>query len=692
MSAPDREGPSPAPVEASALVSIFSALSGNAALLSLDSHILAITDDYCRAAHMRPEAMLGRSAFEVFPDPLGASSADGVSNMLASLNRVIALKQRDELPFQRYDIVQPDGTFEERYWRAWNQPILGPDGEVRFILHQAEELSAAARLESLGPQRPVAPAGHSEEEAARFALAAKATDDAIWDWHMRSGELIWQEGICRSFGYRWDEVAMTSRWREERVHPDDREAVMAGMRAACHPSGESVWRGDYRFLRADGTYAWVSDRAYCVRNAAGEPVRMVGAMRDTTVFKQAEELLRVTNRQLEHHQAEIAEEMAHKADELRKGIEHRARLVVERQAARSEAQDRARERDRLWERSVDLIAVIDEQGRFERVSPSWEPTLGWTSRELGHRPFIDFVHPDDVADTLAQEALTRQGAPAMAFENRFRCQDGTYRWVSWSVSQENGKLYCVARDVTAIKAQDAALRNQTAALARANAYKDRFFELLSQELRTPLHAIVGFGSILDDELEGGLNDKQHAAVTQVLRAAEGMGAIVDALLPRPSDELGRPALSGLPVVFCEALDEAIRRARPLAAEKGLTLSAAPCDAGLVVVADPRHLVYVLTVLLTNAIAVTPRGSVEVHVEADGDALRCDVTDTGVGPAAAEQPHLFESLTPDEAGGAGLKLSIAKKLVETYGGAFGVRTDSGVGSTSWIRLPLGPAAE
>ncbi|MNS29824.1 Autoinducer 2 sensor kinase/phosphatase LuxQ [compost metagenome] len=681
-------------------IAAFSALDAFAALLSPQSHILAITDTYLRAAHLRREDVVGRSAFEVFPDSPDNPSANGVSNMQASLDRVLTLKQRDELPFQRYDIEQPDGSFEERYWRAWNLPILGPDGEVRFILHQAEELSAAARLAPDGPghARPAATAAsaHVEEEV-RFALAAKATNDAIWDWNIQTGELLWHEGICRSFGYRWDEIEMTERWREERLHPDDRDSVLAAMQAACHDAGENVWRGDYRFRRADGTYAWVSDRGYCVRDAAGRPVRMVGAMHDTTVYKQAEALLQSANRQLEHDQAANAEAIAQQSDALRKGIEHRARLVVERQAARSEAQERTRERDRLWETSVDLLAVIDELGHFERLSPSWEPTLGWTPHELGHRPFIEFVHPDDVSSTLAQYERTRQGAPAVHFENRYRCKDGTYRWIAWSASHENGKLYCVARDVTHAKAQEAELRRQTEALARANAYKDQFLDILSHELRTPLNVITGFGSILADELEGPLNAAQRTSVARILGGADRMGALVDALLPADSVQTGRPPLSATPVAFCEALDEALAQARPLAEAKGLTIAAASCEPGFVVLADSRHLVHILSVLLTNAVTFTPEGGVQVRVFIAGDTLRCEVADTGIGIAPEAQAAIFESFmqadltAPRQSGGTGLGLSIAKKLVETYGGQIGVESELGAGATFWLRLPLAPAA-
>lgn len=106
--------------------------------------------------------------------------------------------------------------------------------------------------------------------------------------------------------------------------------------------------------------------------------------------------------------------------------------------------------ERFFDVSIDMLCVVDFRGYFTRLSRSWETTLGFTRAELMSRPFIEFVHPDDRDRTLAQNLAVRTGGHALEFENRYRCKDGSYRWLLWnaaSATQER-RIYSAARDIT----------------------------------------------------------------------------------------------------------------------------------------------------------------------------------------------------------------------------------------------------
>lgn len=109
--------------------------------------------------------------------------------------------------------------------------------------------------------------------------------------------------------------------------------------------------------------------------------------------------------------------------------------------------------DRFFEIAVDLLCKLDFNGHFARLSPSWETTLGFSRAELMSKPFIEFVHPDDRERTLEQNRKVRSGDRALAFENRYLCKDGSFRWLHWNAapSGEEQVIYSVARDVTARK-------------------------------------------------------------------------------------------------------------------------------------------------------------------------------------------------------------------------------------------------
>ncbi|MCE9582813.1 MAG: response regulator [Planctomycetes bacterium] len=109
------------------------------------------------------------------------------------------------------------------------------------------------------------------------------------------------------------------------------------------------------------------------------------------------------------------------------------------------------ELDVLFEHSIDLLAVADLDGYFKRLSPSWEKTLGWKIEEILAQPWLHFVHPDDRQATIDVAANQAKGAPVLEFENRYRCKDGSYRWISWRVAAPapgSTRLYAVARDLT----------------------------------------------------------------------------------------------------------------------------------------------------------------------------------------------------------------------------------------------------
>jgi PAS domain S-box-containing protein len=114
---------------------------------------------------------------------------------------------------------------------------------------------------------------------------------------------------------------------------------------------------------------------------------------------------------------------------------------------------------KFFELSIDLVCIADATGHFLHVNPAWTTVLGWSSKELVARPFLELVHPDDVAMTLAEIARLAAGVPTLSFVNRYRRVDGSYRHLSWTCQPdpETGLFYAVARDITAHRAIESSL-------------------------------------------------------------------------------------------------------------------------------------------------------------------------------------------------------------------------------------------
>ncbi|UHC20238.1 MULTISPECIES: PAS domain S-box protein [Methylobacterium] len=175
----------------------------------------------------------------------------------------------------------------ERWIAAKGQAIIENGRTVRFV-GTVRDITARRRAEQ-----------ELRETEERYRLASRATNDAIWDWDLASDHIRWNEAVQTLFGYAPDEVGPSGSWWKSHIHPDDRERVKTSIYAVINGESEH-WSDEYRFLRADGSYADILDRGYVLRDERGRGVRMIGAMLDITARKRAEEHQRLLTGELQH--------------------------------------------------------------------------------------------------------------------------------------------------------------------------------------------------------------------------------------------------------------------------------------------------------------------------------------------------------------------------------------------------------
>jgi PAS domain S-box-containing protein len=352
--------------------------------------------------------------------------------------------------------------------------------------------------------------------------------------------------------------------------------------------------------------------------------------------------------------------------------------------------------ERFFTLSLDMLCVARFDGRFVDLNPVWERTLGWTVEELKRRPFIDFVHPDDRAATVGASLRLQGGAELVSFENRYRCKDGSYRWLLWSAtaSAEESLYYAVARDITDRRRLEDELRADKVEADRANKAKSDFLSRLSHELRTPITSVLGFSQLLE---MGTLDETGRGqALQQIRKAGRHLLDLVNEVLDMARVESGRLTLSMEPVKVADAVCDAEDLVQPLADERGITLRMAGIEqtGELSVIADRQRLQQVLLNLLANAIKYCG-GGCNVTVSAElrpRKRLRLAVTDNGPGIPEELRGRLFtpferlgEDSRPENGSGVGLALS--KRLVEAMEGAIGYEHAPENGSTFWVDLRL-----
>lgn len=147
----------------------------------------------------------------------------------------------------------------------------------------------------------------------RFYYAAKATNDAIWDWDIQN-DIIFRvgDGLKNMFGYDKDEAVKDKGFWIQRIHPDDHDRMVAEREKVLFKTKELYWEDEYRFRKSDNTYAHVFDKGYIIRDEAGKPLRMIGATQDVSQRKESEALLQELNNRLKKR----ADELAHSNIEL----------------------------------------------------------------------------------------------------------------------------------------------------------------------------------------------------------------------------------------------------------------------------------------------------------------------------------------------------------------------------------------
>ena len=364
------------------------------------------------------------------------------------------------------------------------------------------------------------------------------------------------------------------------------------------------------------------------------------------------------------------------------------REILERTHAEEEV-------NRFFNVSADLLCVAGVDGYFKRLNPAWEKVLGFPVLELLARPYLGFIHPDDLASTrAAAETASRTGIES--FENRYRTRDGHYRWLNWKTSPDpqRGLLYAAARDVTESKAArevleqlNAELGDRARRLERANRELEAFTSSVAHDLRAPLRHVDGFSRILVEEHSAQLSPEGQRLLERVRRATQHMGELVDDLLNL--SRVSRREVSPLVTDLNPLVQEVIAELAPSCQGRRVDFRVSPlpyaeCDPGLM-----RQ---VFANLLSNAIKFTrPRDPAVIEIgQADrGGSRALFVRDNGVGFSMKYADKLFGVFQrlhrSEDFEGTGVGLVTVERIVQKHSGRIWAEAEVDKGATFFFTL-------
>ena len=323
-----------------------------------------------RATNTREEDVIGRKLFDVFPDNPDDPEATGVANLTASLRRVMETRRSDVMPIQKYDIHDPTGAFEERWWSPVNTPILRPDGSVRYIVHQVEDVTAEVRER----QR----AAHAEAEHIRCLQLADAIPGLVFETDTDCNVIYANDQFREYTGLPLPRL-LEDGWCHS-IHPDERDSIVDGWCEAMQ-SGEAFER-ECRIRSAGGEWRWFTVRGTLLRDPSGRVERAVGICTDIDKAKHAEAELR-----------ESEEQFRTMADSL-----------------------------------PQLAWMADDQGSIYWYNRRWYEYTGTTLDEMRGWGWRKVHHPDHVDRVV--ERISHSWETGEPWEDSFplRGADGEYRW------------------------------------------------------------------------------------------------------------------------------------------------------------------------------------------------------------------------------------------------------------------------
>jgi PAS domain S-box-containing protein len=367
--------------------------------------------------------------------------------------------------------------------------------------------------------------------------------------------------------------------------------------------------------------------------------------------------------------------------------------------------ERTRERDRIWQVSEDLLGVGNFAGYFTSVNPAWTVTLGWSEDEIKTIHVNDLRHPDDAPIGIEGRRRLAEGVGTVRMENRFRHKDGSYRWIYWTMTAEQGLIYVIGRNVTADK-QAAQAHRQTEDQLRQLQKMDSVGQLtggIAHDFNNLLTVVIGNLDILSRQLDGA-SERAKRAITAAMSGASRAATLTQRLLAFAQKQPLRPRAVDLNEL-ATGMAELIRRTQGETIHYDFSLGAnlPPCFC------DGNQLETALLNLVINARDAMPEGG-RLKVETantvfDGEAagrrglaagayLMLAVSDTGIGMTPETVERAFEPFftTKGLGKGTGLGLSMVYGFVKQSNGHVEIDSAPGRGTTVRIFLPAMAADE
>jgi PAS domain S-box-containing protein len=465
----------------------------------------------------------------------------------------------------------------------------------------------------------------------RFELIAQATHDAVWDWNLETNAIWWNQSFLDLFGYKKEEVELTADSWTSRIHPDDKERVQNSIHQAIQ-SGEKNWSDEYRFLRADRSYAFIIDRGYTIFKE-GKAVRMVGSMLDTT-------------------------------------------LQMQLQTARDESESLLQ---KITGAAPTALWMSDTEGNLVYVNQTW---IDWSnSPSFGNlmEGWVTIIHEEDREKVKATYLNAHTTCSGYSIDYRIYFTDGSIRWLTSTANPRYdflNKFMGLVGSCTDITRQK-----------HLELQKGGFISTVSHELKTPIASLKGYEQLLSRSKAvtdvKGINFLNRMGV-QISR----LDTLVQDLLDVSRIESGKLTFKESVFEMNTLMAELITDLQQVFPSHTLMLiENQDCN----IYADRNRMIQLITNLIDNAVKYSP-GASKVLIKAfcNEETLTVSVQDFGKGILKEQEQYIFERFyqvnNVYKAPGLGIGLYVCREIINRMNGKIWFESTAQEGTTFYFNLP------